>query len=390
MKYIFTLFVTFLFYGSAFPQEKVIISTGTIVDFYTHKRIKDVVLLSDYADTLAVSNKKGIFKTTSTKKFSGYFLFVHPDYYPVYEKARSHYDRHTFQVFMTPKTLKPDTVFQKAFPENKTIWGVVIDKNSEKGIEYVTIKTADSNTIAFTNDRGQFISGIPKNDKVIIVEHPKYKSRRIQLNPKKKKERLKISLLKNHYTKTDTLWKTYNNEVSLALNEFFQTAIGLRYQRFVKFRHAFGLHTSFYVHGVGITLNTSSSEYTGIKVSPYYRYYFFRSIGKNLFLEGKVTGGYFDYSKLFYAMNDDSRYGEFYKETFTTYGFGAGIGFSFIMPKTKHGIINVTVGYQYLPMNVPKSYRSDHYGPIEALPGGWYFYGPGSVVEIKFTVGGIF
>jgi hypothetical protein len=65
------------------------------------------------------------------------------------------------------------------------------------------------------------------------------------------------------------------------------------------------------------------------------------------------------------------------------------------LPKTKHGLINFSVGGQYFPMiDIPQTI------PLEVSMGGvinletntkwWYQTGPGAYFEVKLTLGGIF
>jgi len=104
-----------------------------------------------------------------------------------------------------------------------------------------------------------------------------------------------------------------------------------------------------------------------------------------LYLEGKFLTGYFDFSELFYSKHLD--WGEYFSENFWTYGGALALGYSFGMKKSDNAIVNLSAGFQYLPMNVPETKDN---GNLEVANDWWYFYGPGSYFEIKITLGGIF
>jgi len=388
MKRLLTFFTVVLFALNCFGQSKTF--NGIVQNFYNLERIDSVYIGAEYGDSLAVTNKKGKFTINLPKHYRGTIRFTHPEYYPYYLKAKRIGDPHPMLINMIPLSTKLDTLIYTTSKGNKLIHGKVYDSNSDLPIAGVNIEMANHRVIAVTNPQGIFFSGIPENSRLIIASHPKYKPLQKDLNPEKKKESFSLILTRKHYSQSDTAWKSFNNEISFTANEFFLSALGLHYQRFIKFRHAVGLHFSWYFHGVGATMNVPSSEYTGIKFSPYYRYYFFRSIRRNFFVEGQFSAGHFDFSKLYYGYIGDARYGEFYKDSFLTYGLGLGIGFSFVMPKTKHGIVNLYSGFRYFPMRVEEFKSSEHYGSLGVVDSWWYFYGPGSIVELKLTLGGIF
>ncbi len=178
--------------------------------------------------------------------------------------------------------------------------------------------------------------------------------------------------------------------MAVAVNELINGAIALRYQRYFWFKHAIGIQSSYYFRGRGPTFYSGTAEYKGIKIAPYYRFYIERKMTNSFFVEGKVIGGYFDFSKLIYAYSVDNRYYESKNIEFSSFGFGAGIGFSRLLPRTRNGFISVTVGYQYFPMQVPSTMWSDKYGTIGVQNNWWYIIGPGSFFEIKLIFGGIF
>lgn len=70
------------------------------------------------------------------------------------------------------------------------------------------------------------------------------------------------------------------------------------------------------------------ATHTGIKLSPYYRYYIWRNTGNGEFLEGKISWGYFDFEEINYLEDphhddEDSRY---FSETSSSLGGGLSFG----------------------------------------------------------------
>ncbi len=199
-----------------------------------------------------------------------------------------------------------------------------------------------------------------------------------------------VGLDKDNLHQNDTLWKLYKNKIELAPFELIIGSLGITYQRFITIKHGVGLQTSTYIAGIGRGLNMPDSKFTGVKFAPFFRYYESRNKTKNSFLEVKFISGYFDISNLYYSWHVDKRDGEFTSEQFWSFGVGAGLGWSSMLPKSKHGIITISAGVQYFPIHVPDTIESDNYGTLNVSKLWWYIGGPGSAVYIKVTIGGIF
>jgi hypothetical protein len=64
------------------------------------------------------------------------------------------------------------------------------------------------------------------------------------------------------------------------------------------------------------------------------------------------------------------------------------------MGSTPHGVMNISIGYQYFPIKIPES--TDYYIDedttimLETDNDWWYWGGPGSYIDFKFTIGGVF
>jgi hypothetical protein len=190
----------------------------------------------------------------------------------------------------------------------------------------------------------------------------------------------------------------YRNTLSLSLIELFAVAIAVRYERFIGKNHSVGAHCSFYINGRN-PVNMGSEhdyyhEYQGFKLAPAYRFYPYRKKSKGLFLEAKIPFGYIHFSKLDYHSTAYTHL-DVYKEYSTwTYGPSICLGVSFYLPKTKHGIITISFGYQNFPIDVPEeASRTINSNVTLSFPTNidfWYMPGPGSNFEMKFLIGGIF
>jgi len=131
-----------------------------------------------------------------------------------------------------------------------------------------------------------------------------------------------------------------------------------------------------------------------LKAAAFYRYYVKRNYQLGAFVEGKFITGYFDFSKLYYYYPDYDQYSLYVEDQFWTFGGGVAWGWAFKLPKTKHGLVNLSIGYQFFPMNVPETiteyFEGSQSRTYHVSKNWWYFTGPGSMLEIKFTIGGIF
>ncbi len=65
----------------------------------------------------------------------------------------------------------------------------------------------------------------------------------------------------------------------------------------------------------------------------------------------------------------------------------------FKVGRDNHGVGNLSVGYQYFPINVPSTTETIHNGETHIYSvdnDWWYFNGPGARLEVKLTLGGFF
>jgi hypothetical protein len=109
------------------------------------------------------------------------------------------------------------------------------------------------------------------------------------------------------------------------------------------------------------------------------------------FLEAKFPFGYFNFSTLPYTYHEGEDFKNFPQDLWTI-GAGISLGWSFKLTKGNHGIGNFSLGLQLFPMDVPSeiteeydTYTQTYYACEEW----WYINGPGAIVEMKFTMGGL-
>ncbi len=297
--------------------------------------------------------------------------------------------------------------------------GYVLDKDSHAAMSGVVVNVYDTAIICLTDSSGAFSIEVPKGRRQLLFSFENYETLRVSLRPDFRRRTSHFylqSLLPNSpYSKKrleeDSLFRTYKNGVSLSLIELAAVAIAIRYERFLTPGHSIGLHTSLYVAGhsyFGMFVTSSvggsgsyniSSNYTGVKTAPFYRYYPFRKNKTGLFLEGKIPLGYFYFYKLEYQYSSNNYRTLSTTHAFWTWGFGISAGVMLTLPKSKHGFMNISVGYQYFPIVEGPEYLTETVGvgteyetvlKHKTTYDWWYQVGPGSKFDLKITIGGIF
>ena len=89
----------------------------------------------------------------------------------------------------------------------------------------------------------------------------------------------------------------------------------------------------------------------------------------------------------------DHSYSKNFPTDFWTVGLGVGMGLMFRIGDSKHGVGNFSLGFQLFPADIPNEMEGDYNGHAVTWSyssAWWYITGPGSVIELKFTLGGIF
>ena len=279
--------------------------------------------------------------------------------------------------------------------QDKLARGYIINKRDNTAVPNAKITETRTGSSTITDSAGFFEFYVPKKTRSIMVTHDDYKPLHYGLHPHKSTKKLLLKVNPYHFEDPYTEWATYKNAIMLSPSELINGAVAVRYERFIKKKHAIGIHTSFYLFGYNsflLDFGYYPANFTGIKLTPFYRYYPVRAHRYGLFLEGKFSYGYFDFSTLTYG------YANYYRknlpETFSTVGAAIAVGWMFRLPKTKHGIANLSLGVQTFPFtgNTSKlAPRSDGEMVVWTTnPYWWYVWSPGAVFEVKFTIGGFF
>jgi len=292
------------------------------------------------------------------------------------------------------------------FGQEKVAKGYVIDKNNNVFIEGAMVNVAETDTIEYTNDVGEFKINVPKKHRWLLVSKDGYNAAKIPLTPGFQHKMIKVgiqplidtSTLSKPLSAADSSFLTFKNAISLSVFELINGAVAVRYERFLKQKHSLGIHASFYLFGRNpVTFGSEYDyyvRYQGIKMSPFYRFYLLRKKSFGFFAEGKIQFGYVHFSELDYHYSSNTHPRVKVEQSFTSLGWGVSVGIMFKLPKTEHTIVNVSIGYQYFPIYVPETIQHElSDGTILTLPTDtywWYQGGPGTKVDIKLTIGGIF
>lgn len=186
-------------------------------------------------------------------------------------------------------------------------------------------------------------------------------------------------------------WKERPNRIMLAVNELLGGSLGITYERYLHRRHTVGVVSSTYFAGWGslVLFSYGTAKFTGIKLSPFYRFYYFNNPKSGGYLEAKVTYGYLHFRQIYYYRDYSASYRGFYAtENSSSFGFGVTAGFNF---RPREGIFNYgfSIGLQAFPPNLPKTLYYDDYGGLICEPDDafWFVMGPGAVLEIKLLIG---
>lgn len=291
----------------------------------------------------------------------------------------------------------------------KTATGYILDKDSRAALEGVEVRVEGEMIMAVSNKYGEFAVEVQKGSRHLLFNMEKYTPIRYTLRPGFQRGKIRVYMESykpvNPYSKkrleNDSLFPTFKNAVSISIIEFFAVGIGLRYERFLVKKHAVGLHATYYIRGMSSSMYFNMgysivSTYTGFKMAPFYRFYLARKKTMGFFLDAKVPFGYFYFDDLEYRYSRgiSSFLSMSITRSFWTWGGGLSVGFMARLGKSKHGLINFSLGYQYFPMaEVPKSI--DKVYPNVTLThetdiNWWKETGPGASFEVKLTIGGIF
>ena len=262
----------------------------------------------------------------------------------------------------------------------KTIRGHINDKYTYEAILGVRVFSADSAISSTTDGMGAYSITMPRKSKRIYFHHGEYESVNIRLA---------------HYTRRlDVRMKPYSaenekygelsgkNALAWLPTKHILGALGLRYERFIRLRYSIGLYFDWYYRG---RQAFGSEEYTGFKATPTFRCYFMHHKAMGFYVQVSAILGYFDFAKLNYE--NPNRADDYISTTyiFWTGGMGGAVGAYFAFGRKKHIYLDMNIGIQFLPATYPTEKETYTHNNLW-----WYAGGPGSIIEVKIAIGGIF
>lgn len=381
------LFIAF----NLLSQHTTEIMRGMTVDSRSGMRIADVQIYPDFKGDTIQSDFHGRFKMQISSEYRDNIHFGHPGYYPYLQRIKDRSKRYFQRIELINKSLEFDTIFYPSFEENRIIYGRVVDKQTMLPLNNAVINLEDNKRIGYTDSKGFYKLCLPEITNTLIVSYPDYYSSNVNVPEIIHRGLKDVFIEPMRQSAGLDFWKENKNSIRLIVNELVSGAIAIDYERFLKLRHSVGLKSSFYLFkGIPI-LNpiNVNNDMQGIKLSPYYRNYFRRNQSRGLFVETKISWGYFDFKEINYQMADDDDVHEYFSEISKSFGCGVSMGW---MLKIGQGplTMDLSVGLQYFPLNVPKIQQGTHSFNLEVDNTFWYVGGAGSVVEVKFMIGGIF
>jgi hypothetical protein len=344
------------------------------------------------------ANNEGKFRILVSSNFRGNLHYSHPDYNPYLERINGRSNKTLHVIDLLSDSFLFDTICYPTLPGNISYVGRVLSKRTRLPLEDALFQLKNQKKIGYSLNHGDYRVCVPISTDSLIISHSGYKTGMLSVNELKFTKKILMQPLQDDTA--EFVKKFDKNSLRLMVNELLMGSVGIDYERFVKYRHSIGLKSSFFLYDglyMGIPFNNAPTpKFTGIKLSPYYRYYFWRNPGNAGFLEGKVSWGYFDFEQIAYKdpkmEGDDEYYGKTLPAISRSLGFGGAFGWSLTSIRS-HLILNFSIGLQYMSLNVPSTqYITTYAQPVKLVLDNpyWYVRVPGSVVELKFMIGGIF
>jgi len=285
----------------------------------------------------------------------------------------------------------PQDDINKQDPEKKIYTRInVIDEFTSSPMEGVYLTNNEGDTLLITHKDGMAVGKTPKSLKFLTATHIRYYNRtfRVKSDVTGTIRNLSISMIPID-TSYHIMWKEKRHIAQICINEFFNGSIGTRYLYEFKRDKYLGAHLSIYSGSLPPKL-WSSETYDGFKLSFIYQYYLINDhFGRSVYVEPKISIGYFDSDNIHYYGGD---YKKTYSTDFFTAGLGCSIGFNGLIKKTV--LISFTFGFQYFPSKAPntivvdgKEYTLVPSDILYSMGPYWEMYGPGAIFEVKLLIG---
>ena len=269
----------------------------------------------------------------------------------------------------------------------RTIHGKVTDKKSGLSISDVRIRPNDTNYYTTSGKIGEYKFSIPKRSRSLFYSHPDYEEYHVKINPFAKRVDVRmIPIIKIRHTYGPARG---HFAIGFLPMKLMWGALGVKLEVFMINKLSAGTFFDWYFSGFQYF---GGEKYSGYKISPFMRFYFIRNEKHAIYTQGSAVYGYFDFEKLNYTFGDEWPYEISIGYLQESWGFGIGLGYcvTLIDTKLKRLFVDINLGIQYLPANWPEENNSYHGRTADHNKTWWYLGGPGSIIELKLSLGGIF
>lgn len=263
----------------------------------------------------------------------------------------------------------------------------VLEKESRHPLEGVLLIDENNNTLIVTDENGLAKTKTLTKLKYLTAVHKGHIDTKFKLkkDPFNLKKTASVLMEPTDSLQFGNYWKENKNNISIAVNEIINCALGIRYNYQFQKKHAAGIHLSIYAKSL-FPNRGETDNYDGFKFSPLYQYYLINNTKVGIYLEPKLSVGYFKADKISYS-NDNKT--EYLAVEFWTAGSGISIGFISDIKNTV--TIAYSLGFQYFPSGAPDSiFRDQTYeqgGTSTNWLKSWKASGPGAVIEMKLLIG---
>ncbi len=267
----------------------------------------------------------------------------------------------------------------------KTMHGYVNDRYTYAPLEGVLVQTDDSFTTAYTDKTGYYKIKIPRKNLKLYFHLDKYKPEKIRFSLTARRQDARLAPIDNDAERYGK--PAGKNAISWLPIKLIWGAVGLRYERIIGSKFSVGAYADWYFSGQQYF---GDEEYTGIKVTPTFRYFFRHHEALGFYIQASAIIGYFDFSVLNYVNPDDHEEVYSVEDFFWTGGAGFAIGAYFSFSRKNAVFLDLNVGSQIMPANYPSKVETPFGSTYEHYNTWWYMGGPGSLIEIKIAIGGMF
>ena len=268
---------------------------------------------------------------------------------------------------------------------------IAIEKQTRYPLPSVAILSMDDDTLVLTDENGKAKVRVLKKTKYYKATHTGHIS--IQIQPKRDfilNRKLGSVVMRA----SDTLhygneWKNKRHSVLFSINELPNGSVAPRYSHMLKRNNSLGAQLSLYLFN-SIILQYDTESYRGFKFSPFYQYYFVNHRKGGVYVEMKLSIGYFDVKNIRYTGPYESII--YRDEQFVSAGLGSSMGFKFYIGNSV--ILGFSLGLQYYPLNAMKEINVDgvNYTITTSEPyyygiPYWFSSGPGAIVDFGLYIG---